>query len=249
MPAALASTSTAATHGSASPSGGQPGIEVEVASAINRQRTTNPSYVLVCVEAWTKHVEMIPLRTKGSQEVANAFLANVLARFSAPAEVVSDGGTKFQGAFAALLEQCFIDHRVTSPNHPQANGAAERVVQICKRALLKYCAEQGTTAAWVDYLPWILLGYRCSAQASTGKSPFELMYGAPPMRAAPAVGSNLLIVQHRDQHRYARVRAGGYKPRFTNFTVGDYVYVMLRNRNNTLQLPAHETILRIVDAP
>ncbi|KXZ44748.1 hypothetical protein GPECTOR_63g72 [Gonium pectorale] len=48
-------------------------------------------YVLVCVEAWTKHVEMIPLRTKGSQEVANAFLANVLARFSAPAEVVSDG--------------------------------------------------------------------------------------------------------------------------------------------------------------
>ncbi|KXZ57050.1 hypothetical protein GPECTOR_5000g1276 [Gonium pectorale] len=239
-------------------------------------------YVLVCVEAWTKHVEMIPLRTKGSQEVANAFLANVLARFSAPAEVVSDGGTEFQGAFAALLEQCFIDHRVTSPNHPQANGAAERVVQICKRALRKYCAEQGTTAAWVDYLPWILLGYRCSAQASTGKSPFELMYGAPPMvpvgtrhvfeaplnpdqephqadqllrlradavqRAAPAVGSNLLIAQHRDQHRYARVRAGGYKPRFTNFTVGDYVYVMLRNRNNTLQLPARETILRIVDA-
>ncbi|KXZ41347.1 hypothetical protein GPECTOR_529g524 [Gonium pectorale] len=224
---------------------------------------------------------MIPLRTKGSQEMANAFLANVLARFSAPAEVVSDGGTEFQGAFAALLEQCFIDHRVTSPNHPQANGAAQRVVQICKRALRKYCAEQSTTAAWVDYLPWILLGYRCSAQASTGKSPFELMYGAPPMvpvgtrhvfeaplnpdqephqadqllrlradavqQAATAVGINLLIAQHRDQHRYARVRAGGYKPRFTNFMVGDYVYVMLRNRNNTLQLPARETILRIVD--
>ncbi|KXZ51393.1 hypothetical protein GPECTOR_12g355 [Gonium pectorale] len=200
---------------------------------------------------------MIPLRTKGSQEVANAFLSNVLARFSAPAEVVSDGGTEFQGAFAALLEQSFIDHRVTSPNHPQANGAAERVVQICNRALRKYCAEQGTTAAWVDYLPWILLGYRCSAQASTGKSPFELMNptkrisccGCAQMPSSGRHPPSAATCSSRSTvtNTASRVRAGGYKPRFINFTVGDYVYVMLRNRNNTLQLPARETILRIVD--
>ncbi|KXZ55322.1 hypothetical protein GPECTOR_3g455 [Gonium pectorale] len=162
---------------------------------------------------------MIPLRTKGSQEVANAFLANVLAHFSAPAEVVSDGGTEFQGAFAALLEQCFIDHRVTSPNHPQANGTRHVFEALLNPDQEPHQADE-------------LLRLRADAV----------------QRAAPAVGSNRLIAQHRDQHRYARVRAGGYKPRFTNFTVGDYVYVMLRNRNNTLQLPARETILRIVDS-
>jgi hypothetical protein len=250
---------------------------------------------MVCVEAWTKHVEMIPLRDKSAEEVANAFLSNVLARFSAPAEVVTDNGTEFQGAFAALLEQCFIDHRHTSPNHPQANGAAERVVQVCKRALRKYCAFHNSADTWDLALPWVLLGYRCSPQASTGKSPFELMYGAPPLvplgsqeyllepldllprgeggsaadapaqdnerlaraeqliqfradviqRQAPFNGSNLLIAQQRDQHRYARVRAGGYKPRFASFQPGDYVYILLRNQTNTLQLPARDAVLRI----
>jgi transposase len=49
------------------------------------------------------------------------------------------------GAFEELLSSCFVDHRVTSPFHPQANGLAERVVQVVKRSLRKLCETRSTT--------------------------------------------------------------------------------------------------------
>ena len=83
-------------------------------------------------------------------------------------------------------------------------------------------------------------------QPHISKETLEFHYGKH-HQAYVTNGNNLLIAQHRDQHRYARVRAGGYKPRFRSFQVGDYVYVLLRNQVNTLQLPARETVLRIAN--
>jgi hypothetical protein len=137
-------------------------------------------YVMICVEYFSKHVEAIPLKDKYSSTTAKAFLSNVIARFGACAEVVTDGGREFQGEFAQLLEQCFIDHRVTSPNHPQADGLAERCVQTFKAALRKVTLVAGTQAKWDEALPWILLGYRCSKQAAIGFSPYHMLYARAP---------------------------------------------------------------------
>jgi hypothetical protein len=202
--------------------------------------------VLIAIEHLTKHVEFVALPNKTADETARAFLERVLCRFSAPAEVLTDRGLEWEGAFSALCEQCLVDHRRTSPNHPQADGAAERVVQVLKKSLRKYCAERGTATDWDDHLPWLALGYNCSLQASTGYSPYTLLYGMEPVippairerlaepldptnaeqfsqhlalraeavrRHIPVTAGNLLIVQHRDMHRYARTRAGGYQPR------------------------------------
>jgi hypothetical protein len=86
-------------------------------------------YVLIAVEHFSKHIELIPLRDKTAAETAAA-ATQVLCRFGAPAELVTDGGGEWEGEFDQLLTACFIDHRVTSPFHPQANGLAERVVQV-----------------------------------------------------------------------------------------------------------------------
>ena len=136
-------------------------------------------YVMVAVEHFSKHVELIPLRDKTAVEAAAAF-AQVLCRFGAPAEVVTDGGGEWQGEFDQLLTSCFIDHRVTSAHHPQANGLSERIVQVAKRGLRKLC-ETKHTAQWDEQLPWVALGYRCSKQSSTGCSPYELLYARQPV--------------------------------------------------------------------
>ncbi len=44
------------------------------------------------------------------------------------AEVVTDVGTKFAGEFAELLRQHFVEHCTSLPNHPRADGLAERAV-------------------------------------------------------------------------------------------------------------------------
>ncbi|KAJ9512490.1 hypothetical protein QJQ45_018788 [Haematococcus lacustris] len=58
--------------------------------------------------------------------------------YGAIAEVVTDGGREFKGEFADLLQRNLIDHRVTSPHHPQADGLAERAVQTFN-ALMGKC--------------------------------------------------------------------------------------------------------------
>jgi site-specific DNA-cytosine methylase len=136
-------------------------------------------WVLIAVEHFSKHIELIPLRSKSATETAAA-AAQILCRFGAPAEVVTDGGGEWEAEFDQLLASCFIDHRLTSPHHPQANGLAERIVQVAKRSLRKLC-EGGRTAEWDLQLPWVALGYRCSKQSSTGFSPYELLYARQPV--------------------------------------------------------------------
>jgi transposase InsO family protein len=93
-------------------------------------------YIVVMVEHFTKWVELRAIPEKTSEYTAAA-LRDVLCRFGAPAEVLTDQGEEFQGAFAEYLTAILVDHRETSRNHPQSNGLAERMVQMVKRALWK----------------------------------------------------------------------------------------------------------------
>lgn len=143
-------------------------------------------YIMICVEYFSKHVELIPLPDKKPETTAHAFLSHVLSRFGSCAEVVTDQGTEWRGPFDALLESCFIDHRPTAPNHPQADGLAERIVQTIKRSLRKHCEQSCNVRDWDEGVHWIALGYRCSPQASTGYSPYELLYARRPV-VPPAI--------------------------------------------------------------
>jgi hypothetical protein len=143
-------------------------------------------YVMVCVDHFTKYVVFVPLSAKTSAETARAFLTHVIAPFGAPADVVTDQGGEFKGAFEELLRRCMIDHRETSASHPQADGLAERNVQTCKRALEKHVMEQGEVSRWDEALPWIQLGHNCSKHGSTGFRPYTLVYGVEPV-VPPAV--------------------------------------------------------------
>ncbi|CAM6086541.1 unnamed protein product [Calypogeia fissa] len=85
-------------------------------------------YVLVMVEHFFKWIELVALPDKASEGTAYEFLDRVLSHFGAPAEVLTDQGTEFQGEFQVLCDRSLIDHRTTSRDHPEADGLAERVV-------------------------------------------------------------------------------------------------------------------------
>ena len=238
------------------------------------------TYFLICIEHFSKYIEVFPLKSKSSSEVAYHFLHGIVSRYGACAEVITDGGGEFEGAFADLLLKCLIDHRVTSASHPQANGLSEKCVGSVKSCLARYVDTSGSPEDWDLYLPWIALGYRATPQESTKYTPFQLMYSAnciiPPnirerlavpldfdhlsaeelatslqvraeaMRQACAmVHTNLLVAQHRDTLRYARLRSGSYNPKILNFQTGDYVY--LRDLADALHPTARPEILRVKD--
>jgi transposase InsO family protein len=161
-------------------------------------------YVMVCIEHFSKHVELIAIPDKSADTTAYAFLSHVIGRFGACAEVLTDQGSEFRGAFQLLLEQCLIDHRTTSASHPQANGLAERCVQSVKIALSKHVLQHGTLRSWDEHLHWIALGYRCSKQQSSGLSPYQMLYGCEPC-VPPAIKDRfrpgLALVFDTPEHR------------------------------------------------
>jgi hypothetical protein len=152
--------------------------------------TLGNKYIMVIIEYFSKHIELVPLPAKEAKYTAQALLSHVISRFGACAELVTDQGSEFKGAFHQLLQDCFIDHRTTSPGHPQADGLAERAVQSIKRALSKHCEDVQHAKTWDQQIFWIALGYRCSRQAATGLSPYQLLYGTTPV-IPPAIKERL----------------------------------------------------------
>lgn len=65
----------------------------------------------------------------------------------------------------------------TTLYHPQTDGLVERFNQTLKAMLKKFVSETGKD--WDKWLPFLLFAYREVPQASTGFSPFELLYAHP----------------------------------------------------------------------
>jgi len=147
-------------------------------------------YIMVAVEHYSKHVELIPLPNKEAATTAAAFAAAVLGRYGSPAEVLTDRGGEWEAEFDQLLLDCMVDHRRTSASHPQADGLAERCVGTIKRSLAKLCAEEGSQLEWDKHLPWVMLGYNASPQRATGFSPYQLMHAVTPV-VPPAIREQL----------------------------------------------------------
>jgi transposase InsO family protein len=147
-------------------------------------------WVLVIIERLSKMVELVPLPDKTSRSTARALLQYVLGRYGAPAEVLTDRGSEWSGEFEELLLQSLVDHRLTSPSHPQANGLTERAVQTVKRALRRMTEERGSAIDWAAELPWIALGYNCTPQQATRLSPYQVLYARAPT-VPPAVRERL----------------------------------------------------------
>jgi len=158
---------------------------VDLAGPFQPVTAQGNQYVMIAIEHYSKHIEAVPLPNNQSATVAYAFVHNVLARFGSCAEVVTDNGSEFQGAFHSMLTDALIDHRFSSPMHPQANGLAERAVQTVKKALRKMSSERTPHATggvhWDEQLPWVLLGYRASPQESSKFSPMQLLYARDPV--------------------------------------------------------------------
>ena len=124
---------------------------------------------------------MWPCGQIDSATAAYLFRALVISRFGAPAEVLTDGGSEFDGEFAELMRTCLIDHRRISPGSPQSNGLAERVVQMCKLACAKIeAADPANKQKWDELLPAFLEAYRMTKHQSTKFSPFALMFAREP---------------------------------------------------------------------
>ncbi|KAG0160178.1 hypothetical protein PDIDSM_7705 [Penicillium digitatum] len=82
-------------------------------------------------------------------------------------------------AIAEFLHEDVFTHRTTTPYHPRTNGKVENFNGLLGRMLTKYCMGK-PTRVWDLYLAQALFATRVREHATSGKSPFYLVYGIHP---------------------------------------------------------------------
>jgi Integrase core domain. len=65
--------------------------------------TTGYRHLLLCVDSFSKWIELIPMKTKSSEEVAEVLRHHIIARFGVPRELRMDRGKEFAGEVISTL--------------------------------------------------------------------------------------------------------------------------------------------------
>ncbi|KAJ8359251.1 hypothetical protein SKAU_G00157760 [Synaphobranchus kaupii] len=135
-------------------------------------------YILVVLDYATRYPEAIPLRTMATKGIARELML-LFSRVGLPEEILTDQGTPFMSRIMRDLCQLMkVTQLRTSVYHPQTDGLVERFNQTLKKMLKKTMEADGRN--WDQLLPFVLFAIRKVPQASTGFSPFELLYGRRP---------------------------------------------------------------------
>lgn len=134
-------------------------------------------YILVVCDYATRFPEAFPPRSVTTTKLISA-LVQLFSLVGIPEEILTDQGTNFMSCLMSQLhKELGITAIRTTPYHPETDGLVERFNQTLKRMLRKFVSDTGKD--WDKWLPFLLFAYREVPQASTGFSPFKLLYGWP----------------------------------------------------------------------
>ncbi len=135
-------------------------------------------HILVIVDYATRYPEAIPLQKATAKAIAHE-LFMLCSRVGIPAEILTDQGTPFMSQLMAdLCRSLKVKQLRTTVYHPQTDGLIERFNQTLKQMLRHVVAEDSRD--WDLMLPYVLFGIWGVPQASTGFTPFELLFGCQP---------------------------------------------------------------------
>ena len=132
------------------------------------------TYLLTCIDRFTRWPEAIPLTTITAEAVAQALLSGWIARFGIPSTIVTDRGRQFTSRlWQALMTLLGSKRTRTTAYHPQSNGMVERFHCQLKAAL----KAQRNPSSWMDALPFVLLGIRTALKEDISSTAAEMVYG------------------------------------------------------------------------
>jgi hypothetical protein len=149
-------------------------VAVDIIGPLPKSHRGN-RFALVSIDLATKYPDAVPLKRIDSESVAEALL-EIYSRVGLPNEILHDQGTQFMSATMRKFNQLLqIKSIRTAPYNPKCNGTCEGFNKCLKLMLKKISDEDPLT--WDRFLQPLLFAYREVPQASTGFSPFELLFG------------------------------------------------------------------------
>uniref|UniRef100_A0A8C2JCK1 Gypsy retrotransposon integrase-like protein 1 n=1 Tax=Cyprinus carpio TaxID=7962 RepID=A0A8C2JCK1_CYPCA len=133
-------------------------------------------YILVVGDYFSKWTEAFPLPNQEAQSIAKVLVEEWVCRYGVPRSVHSDQGRNFESSlFKELCRLLQINKSRTSPYHPQSDGLIERFNRTLLSMLSLFVDDNQMN--WDRLLPYVMMAYRSSIQASTGFTPYKVLFG------------------------------------------------------------------------
>ena len=125
---------------------------------------------------FTKWAEAYAIPDQEATTVSQKLVDEFFCRFSVPQQLHSDQGRQFESELIrAICQLLQIDKSRTTPYHPQSNGQIERF--NCTLTDMLAASSKDHPFAWEQHLSKVCFAYNTSVHASTGFTPFALMFG------------------------------------------------------------------------
>jgi hypothetical protein len=136
--------------------------------------------IFVVMERFSKMEHFIPCqKTSDATHITNLFFKEVIRLHGLSKGIVLDRDTKFIGHFwRTLWKKLGTNLAFSSTYHPQMDGQTEVVNRILGDLLRSLVTEHHNS--WDNILPQAEFAYNDSVNRSTGKSPFQIVYGTQP---------------------------------------------------------------------
>ena len=135
--------------------------------------------ILVITDHFTRYAQAIPTRNQTAKTTADALFHHFIVHYGIPQKLHSDQGPQFESnIIQELCKLMGISKTRTTPYHPMCNGLTEKF----NSTLLKMLGtlENHQKQDWKSYVAPLVHAYNSMKQATTGQSPFFLMFGREP---------------------------------------------------------------------
>ncbi len=137
-------------------------------------------YILVCVDSFSRAVELFAL-SKGDAETVAAALHDVLTRWGRPLEVCCDNAKAFTSVVVkSLLKMARVDQHLVAPYNHNGNGQVEncnrRVMEILRALVLEDYLGPNSRLKWSLLLPQVRRTIMTRTINQHGCTPNDLAY-------------------------------------------------------------------------
>lgn len=126
-------------------------------------------YILTFQDDLSKFLVAVPIHQQHAETVARKFVLEIALKFGAPAQILTDQGSKNT---CKLLR---IKKVQMATFHPESNGGLERSHRVLAEYLRHYVCEDQTD--WDEWIPYAVYVYNTTVHSATAFTLFGLVYG------------------------------------------------------------------------
>jgi len=153
-------------------------LHMDCVGPINPPSAQGHQYCLCIVDNCTRWPTVYALKSLSARAVCEALL-DLFVNVGVPSKIISDNATNFSGQLTQeLLLRLGCSPVFVTPGHPQASGLVERFNKTCKDMLHHVIQQHGRQ--WHRVIPLAVWALREVPNATTGVSPYMLVYGRVP---------------------------------------------------------------------